>query len=95
MPPKKNTKGKPIGSTGLFLEDLVELAMKDATRPERIEAFVIADSGIDAMISASCAILKEKELAVKVTPFARVHTRYTMAALFNFQFTASDPRLDD
>jgi len=79
MPPKKNTKGKPIGKSGLFLEDLIELAIKDATRSERVEAFLVADSGIDVLIGECCKVLKEKELAVKVTPFARVHTRFTMA----------------
>jgi hypothetical protein len=90
MPPKKNTKGKPVGKTGLFIEDLIDLALKDATRPERIDAFLVADSAIDATISECVKVLKEKELAVKVTPFARVHTRYTMSALFNFKFTHAD-----
>jgi hypothetical protein len=47
------------------------------------------------MVMETAKIMKEKELRVKVTPFAQVHTRFTMEALFNFNYTYPDNREDD
>jgi hypothetical protein len=46
MPPKKVNRGKPIGKSGFSLDDLVEMALKDAVRSERAESYVVVDNAI-------------------------------------------------
>ena len=97
---KKNIQSKPgIKSQskvkGGSSIDLISMALNDAMRPERMDCLFVADSIVDKIIFNTADIIKEKELAVKVTPFAIIHTRKTMENLFDFKFCISDKRKDD
>ena len=71
------------------------MGIEDAIRPERMDAFFAADTVVNGIITEIANIMKERELAVKITPFAVVHTRKTMERLFDTKFFCYDQRKDD
>jgi hypothetical protein len=83
----KSTNKSKLNMSNL---DLALMGMEDALRSERMDAFFTADSIIDNLIFTTADIMKERELAVKVTPFAVIHTRRTMERLFDTKFFCYD-----
>jgi len=89
-----SSKGTNKSKLNISLGDLVQMGIDDAMRPERMDAFSTADMIVDGLIFATADIMKERELAVKVTPFAVIHTRKTMERLFDVKFFCYDKRKD-
>jgi len=66
------------------------MARDEAMRTERFDSLFVADHLLDDLVFDVANYVKNKELDAKVTPFAMIHTHFTMEGLFNFMYTLPD-----